>query len=148
MVGAGPTGLSAAFYLRQAGHQVTIFDSAPQPGGRLRQMIGEDAGRVPIDILDAEIALILRSGVEYRGETPLVTSEQSGLTLTLLTRQFDAVLLAFGEQSQGFYRAIGLACDNRGLVVDRGTFQTSLPQVFAAKCHPRSGVGCEKLRGR
>lgn len=132
VVGAGPTGLSAAFYLRQAGHQVTIFDSAPQPGGRLRQMIGEDAGRVPIDILDAEIALILRSGVEYRGETPLVTSEQSGLTLTLLTRQFDAVLLAFGEQSQEFYRAMGLACDNRGLVVDRGTFQTSLPQVFAA----------------
>lgn len=132
VVGAGPTGLSAAFYLRQAGHRVTIFDSALRPGGRLRQMIGSEAGRVPIDILEAEIAMILRSGVEYRGETPLVTNEQSGLTLTSLTRQFDAVLLAFGEQSQEFYRAVGLACDNRGLVVDRATFQTSLPRVFAA----------------
>jgi formate dehydrogenase major subunit len=63
IIGAGPAGLSAAFYLRQAGHSVTIFDAHPKPGGMLRY--GIPAYRLPRDILDAEIGVIEEMGAKF-----------------------------------------------------------------------------------
>lgn len=132
VVGAGATGLSAAYYLRQAGHRVTIFERTSQPGGRMRETPGPDGKPVPVEILDAEIKVVLGLGVEYRGETPLVPDGSSGVTLSSLLEQFDAILLAFGEQNRQICEAIGLPHDNRGVMVDRTTFQTPLSRVFAA----------------
>ncbi len=64
IIGGGPGGLSAAYYLRQRGHQVTIFDAKPQLGGMLRYAIPEY--RLPKKILDQEIQGILDLGVEVR----------------------------------------------------------------------------------
>ena len=61
IIGAGPSGLSAAYHLTMLGHEVTIFDSGRAPGGMMRY--GIPKYRLPRDVLDAEIARILDMGV-------------------------------------------------------------------------------------
>ncbi|UCE74354.1 MAG: (2Fe-2S)-binding protein, partial [Methanomassiliicoccales archaeon] len=61
IVGSGPAGLSAAFYLAQKGHEAVIFESLPKPGGMLRYGIPDY--RLPQDVLDLEIDDILKLGV-------------------------------------------------------------------------------------
>lgn len=58
VVGGGPAGLTAAYYLALAGHQVTLYDAGPELGGMLRYGIPEY--RLPKDILDREISVITR----------------------------------------------------------------------------------------
>ena len=62
VVGAGPSGLSAAYHLARLGHSVTITDAGPAPGGMMR--FGIPKYRLPRDVLDAEIQRILDMGVE------------------------------------------------------------------------------------
>ncbi len=62
VVGAGPSGLSAAYHLRRLGHAVTIYEAGPVAGGMMR--FGIPRYRLPRDILDAEIQRILDMGVE------------------------------------------------------------------------------------
>jgi formate dehydrogenase major subunit len=64
VIGGGPAGLSAAYYLSQMGHCVTIFEAMPQLGGMLRYGIPEF--RLPKKIVDQEIESILRAGVNTR----------------------------------------------------------------------------------
>ncbi|HTW41928.1 MAG TPA: NAD(P)-binding protein [Solirubrobacteraceae bacterium] len=64
VVGAGPSGLSAAYHLALRGHHVTVKDAAAEPGGMMRY--GIPAYRLPRAVLDAEIARILALGVELR----------------------------------------------------------------------------------
>jgi NADPH-dependent glutamate synthase beta subunit-like oxidoreductase len=61
VIGAGPSGLSAAYHLTRLGHAVVIHDSSPQPGGMMRYGIPEY--RLPRDVLDAEINRIVDMGV-------------------------------------------------------------------------------------
>ena len=61
VVGAGPSGLSAAYHLTRLGHSVTIKDAGSQPGGMMRY--GIPKYRLPRDIMDAEIDRILDMGV-------------------------------------------------------------------------------------
>jgi NADH-quinone oxidoreductase subunit F len=90
VVGAGPAGLSGAFYLALLGHKVTIYDSAPNAGGMLRYALPEY--RLPKDVVDKEIAFIRAAGVQFKFNTTL------GKTLKFkqLEQQHDAVLLALG----------------------------------------------------
>jgi len=87
VVGAGPSGLSAAHHLTLLGHDVTIRDSGDAPGGMMRY--GIPAYRLPRDILDAEIARVLDLGVTLELSTP-VTDVVAALD------EFDAVFLAVG----------------------------------------------------
>ena len=66
VVGAGPSGLSAAYHLVRLGHAVTIYDAGPRPGGMMR--FGIPTYRLPRDVLDAEIQRILDLGVDARAE--------------------------------------------------------------------------------
>jgi NADPH-dependent glutamate synthase beta subunit-like oxidoreductase len=91
VVGAGPSGLSAAYHLALRGHHVTIRDAAPQPGGMLRY--GIPAYRLPRDVLDAEIARILAVGVELRCREPVEDLEHE-----LRQGGFDSAFLAVGAQ--------------------------------------------------
>ena len=61
IVGAGPSGLSAAYHLARRGHQVTIREAGPMAGGMMR--FGIPAYRLPRDVLDAEVKRILDLGV-------------------------------------------------------------------------------------
>ncbi len=126
IVGAGPTGLSAAFYLRRQGHAVTIFDDQPQPGGRLRhETTPKD---LPRDVLDAEIGQILRLGIELKPNTRIGGEPE----LEGLRREFDAVLVACGSLTKEQAQGLGLRGGPHGILVDKETYQTGLEKVFAA----------------
>jgi heterodisulfide reductase subunit A-like polyferredoxin len=91
IIGSGPAGLSAAYHLARKGVQSTIFEALPQAGGMLR--VGIPEHRLPRKILDQEIELITRLGVEIRTNTPL------GADLTvddLFNKGYKAVYLAIG----------------------------------------------------
>ena len=93
VVGAGPAGLTAAFYLRQKGHQVTLFESRPRPGGMLRFAI--PAYRLPEPVLESEIDQVLNTGIELK--TGLALGRDFDLQ-QLRAEGFEAVLLAIGLQ--------------------------------------------------
>ncbi|HIQ20247.1 MAG TPA: FAD-dependent oxidoreductase [Planctomycetes bacterium] len=131
VVGAGPTGLAAAYYLRQKGHQVTLLDKQPEPGGRLRCQFSEE--ELQRDVLDHEIQQILRLGIQTRWETEVGQDP----SLDDLQTGFDAVLVACGKIDPQRVRQWGLEASPRGIQVDRGTFQTSRPGLFAAGCAVR-----------
>ena len=67
IVGAGPAGLTAAYYLATLGHEVNLFDGYPEPGGTMRY--GIPGFRLPKDRLQKDIAAILETGVTFRGRT-------------------------------------------------------------------------------
>ena len=90
IVGAGPGGLAAAYYLLQAGYSCTVFDEHEKPGGMLRYGVPED--KLPRDVLDAEIAIIEKLGATFR----LKTSIDSDREPADLHKDFDAVVLATG----------------------------------------------------
>jgi NADPH-dependent glutamate synthase beta subunit-like oxidoreductase len=91
VVGAGPSGLSAAYHLARLGHEVVIHEAGPMTGGMMR--FGIPKYRLPRDVLDAEVQRILDMGVTLelnRKVTDLVETKESGA--------FDAVFLAVGAQ--------------------------------------------------
>ncbi|MCL2471625.1 MAG: FAD-dependent oxidoreductase, partial [Propionibacteriaceae bacterium] len=91
VVGAGPSGLSAAYYLAQEGHSITVFDRQPQPGGMMRYGIPEY--RLPKATLDHEIGQIQKLGVTIQCGKALGTH----ISLENLQSDFDAVYLAIGS---------------------------------------------------
>lgn len=90
IVGGGPMGLSAAYFLRQKGHDVTIFEAMPKAGGMLRYGIPEY--RLPKAVLDEEIHTIQQMGVE------LMTNSKIGVDISFesIQEEYDAVLLGIG----------------------------------------------------
>uniref|UniRef100_UPI0025E9C85F FAD-dependent oxidoreductase n=1 Tax=Rhodoferax sp. UBA5149 TaxID=1947379 RepID=UPI0025E9C85F len=89
VVGAGPSGLSAAYQLACLGHQVTVFEAGPLPGGMMR--FGIPQYRLPRQVLDAEVQRIVDLGVRIhynvKVSNVLESKQQGG---------FDAVFLAVG----------------------------------------------------
>jgi formate dehydrogenase major subunit len=92
VVGAGPAGLTAAYYLRRMGHAVTILEAHEKAGGMLRYGIPEY--RLPGDKLDAEIKTITDLGIDLRCNTKL----GDGICFEDLMDTYDAVFLAIGAQ--------------------------------------------------
>ncbi len=88
IVGSGPSGLTAAYYLNNKGHAVTVFESAPFAGGMMRCGIPEY--RLPRDVLESEIRDITDRGVEIKTGTPVKSID------ALLEEGFDAVVVAIG----------------------------------------------------
>lgn len=94
IVGAGPAGLTAAFYLRKKGHGVTVFDAGQAAGGMMRYGIPDY--RLPTEILDKEINEILELGVEFKPGQTLGRD----FTLDQLPNDgYDAVFLGVGVQN-------------------------------------------------
>jgi NADH-quinone oxidoreductase subunit F len=90
IIGAGPAGLTAAFYLLLLGHDVTLYDLWPKPGGILRWAIPQY--RIPHDVLNRELDVIERLGVRFIGNTRV----SRDITLDDLKQEFDALFLAIG----------------------------------------------------
>ncbi len=126
IVGSGPTGLAAAFFLLREGHGVTLLNRHERPGGSLVREVEE--GRLPAEVLAAEISRLKALGAEFK--TGAVLGED--LTLDALRRDFAAVLLTMGEHARTRATALGLEATAGGLKVEPDTGLTSLPNVFAA----------------
>ena len=93
IIGGGPGGLSAAYYLALMGHEVTVYEKRRQLGGMLRY--GIPSYRFPREKLDAEIASILSTGIEVRLETTI----GEDISYNDLRKQYDALYLAIGAQT-------------------------------------------------
>src|SRR5512135_554254 len=89
IVGAGPSGLSAAYHLARLGHAVTIHDAGPVAGGMMR--FGIPKYRLPREVLDAEVKRIVDLGVELR-----LDSKIDSILDTMREGKFDAAFLAVG----------------------------------------------------
>ncbi|MBW2065122.1 MAG: FAD-dependent oxidoreductase [Deltaproteobacteria bacterium] len=90
IVGSGPAGLTAGYYLAKLGHKVTVFEALPLAGGMMRYGIPEY--RLPRQVLEMEIREIEKAGVEIRTNSKVESLE------TLMTEEkgYDAVLVAVG----------------------------------------------------
>lgn len=93
VVGGGPGGLSAAYYLQLMGHQTTVFEMLPKLGGMLRY--GIPNYRLPKDRLDDDIQAILKTGVK------VIYGKRIGTDMTIqsLRSEYDAVLITIGAST-------------------------------------------------
>lgn len=102
VVGSGPSGLSAAYYLSLAGYRVTVFESLSKPGGMMRA--GVPSYRLPDAAIDRDIDHILSLGAELRLNTKVGTE----ITFRELHETFDAVYISTGLQ---LGRPLGFAAE-------------------------------------
>ncbi len=112
VVGAGPSGLSAAYHLARLGHEVEITDAGDDPGGMMRY--GIPAYRLPRDVLDIEIARIEALGVRItcgHRVTDLAQERRDG--------GFDAVFVAVGAQLS---KRVDIPARDAGHIVDALSF--------------------------
>jgi len=91
IVGSGPAGLAASYYLSKLGHKVTVFESLPEPGGMM--WAGIPGYRLPRDALRKDIEEIMKLGVELRTGTP-ISQDPSALR----DQGYQAIFLAPGAQ--------------------------------------------------
>jgi len=98
IVGSGPAGLTAAYYLSNLGHGVTVFEALPATGGMLR--VGIPEYRLPNDVLDAEIDEIRQGRFEIKTGTRVESLD------SLFEQGYDAVFLAVGA-----HRGIGMGVE-------------------------------------
>jgi len=88
VVGSGPGGLTAAYYLSKLGHRVTVFEALPVVGGMMR--VGIPDYRLPKDILEQEIDIIREAGVEIRTDTKVDSLDR------IFKKGYAAIFLAIG----------------------------------------------------
>ncbi len=93
VIGGGPAGLTAAYFLRKSGHAVTLFDVHEKLGGMMRY--GIPGYRTPRTMLDTEIGRITELGVEVKSNTKV----GEDVTIEQLEADFDAIFWAIGAQS-------------------------------------------------
>ena len=125
IIGTGPAGLSAAFYLLLSGHKCILYDQHEKAGGAMRYDIPDD--RLPKEILDTEIGIIQKMGAEFRLNTPV----NREIFQKEILPQFDAVILATGNIKSNPAGAFGIQPDETGSFINKKNFKTSLPGVFA-----------------
>lgn len=107
VIGAGPAGLTAAFYLACAGHECTLYDRNEAPGGSLLKRTTPE--QLPREVIEAEIAQIRRVGVRF--------VMGASVDAAALKAEHDAVLIATGESAP--------------VQTDRQTARTTFPGIFA-----------------
>jgi len=107
IIGSGPAGLTAAYYLAKMGHGVTIFEALPQAGGMMR--VGIPAYRLPRKILDDEIDMVKKLGVEIRTNTRVEFLDK------LFSDGYQATLVATGAHQE---MKMGIAGEEHPKVMD------------------------------
>jgi formate dehydrogenase beta subunit len=103
IIGAGPAGLVAGYYLARKGHSPTIFDSLPEAGGMMR--VGIPEYRLPRNVLAQEIDIIKQQGVEIKLNTKINTTDE------LFKQGFQAVLVATGAHKNSEMGVTGETCE-------------------------------------
>lgn len=106
IIGGGPGGLSAAYWLQQRGHQCDIYEAAPKPGGWLRYGIPEY--RLPNDLLDQEIETITELGVNIFCNKKL----GDNISFKEIQEKYDSYILTIGSQRGTLIGCEGDDADN------------------------------------
>ncbi len=108
VIGGGPGGLSAAYFLRRQGHDVAVYEAMPEFGGMLKY--GIPLYRLPKDVLQQEITIIEDMGVK------LIPNTRIGQDMTLehIRNHFDAVYISIGAWKSSYLRCPGI--DSRGII--------------------------------
>ena len=106
IIGSGPAGLSAAYYLAKYGHGVTIFEALPEPGGIMRIV---PPFRLPGGILDAEISRVRDLGVEIKVNTRIESLD------VLFEKDYHAIFVATGAHQS---KRIGIEGEDDPRVID------------------------------
>lgn len=101
IIGAGPAGLSAAYFLSKDGHNVEVFESMDKPGGMMRYGIPQY--RLPKHVIDAEVKLIENMGVKFNYNMRL----GEDITLSYLEKHYDASFVAIGAWESSAMRCDG-----------------------------------------
>lgn len=101
IIGGGPAGLTAAYFLAVKGHKVTVYDAMPKMGGMLRYGIPQY--RLPKEVLDMEIASIAELGVEMKNNIKIGTD----ITFGEIKSAHDATLVAIGAWKSSSMRIPG-----------------------------------------
>jgi len=124
IIGAGPAGLSAAYYIAQMGHSCCIFDRNSKPGGLLQYGVPEE--KLPKSVLNAEIEQILELGVELRMKQTLGKDFNIGE----LKDEYNAVVLTSGKTDPDLFKNSEIELSPQGIAVNRKTYETTIPGVF------------------
>ncbi len=111
IVGAGPAGLSCAYYLRKLGYPTTVFEAHSELGGMLR--VGIPRYRLPREVLDAEVERLIHMGVDIRTNTQVASLD------LLFGMDYRAVFLTIGAH-QGLN--LGIEGEDSPGVIDGATF--------------------------
>jgi len=122
IIGAGPAGLASAYYLQIKGHQTVIFEKNSKVGGELLQI---DQEILPDEIVEHEVAQIVTTGVQIR-----INETINGSRFAELQSEYDAVVVAYGAVKENTYD-YGLKTNDAGVMANKTSYQTSIPNVFA-----------------
>jgi hypothetical protein len=122
VIGAGPAGLAAAYYLQIKGHQTVIFDRNDQAGGDLLQ-IAENV--LPKEVIRQEVAQVLATGVQIHLNEHIGPERFADLQ-----KAFDVIVVATGTVPNGT-SDFGLKLTKAGVDADKASYLTSIPNVFA-----------------
>lgn len=122
IIGSGTAGLAAACYLQQKGHQALIFEKSHLAGGDLLKIEDE---YLPSEVIEQEIATIKSIGVQIH-----LNENVDETKFAELLKDYDAIVMATGTIVEGNL-IFGLESSKTGIVVDRASYLTSLPKVFA-----------------
>lgn len=123
IIGGGPAGLSASYYLQQKGIQTYIYDNHEKAGGALRYSISDEI--LDKSVLDYEIDVIRKMGTIFLQNQQIDTKK-----FIELSNEFDAIVLATGNFKDEM-KDWGLANDGKQILADKSTYITNINKVFA-----------------
>jgi NADPH-dependent glutamate synthase beta subunit-like oxidoreductase len=127
IIGSGPAGLTAGYYLAKSGHSVLVHEALPEPGGMMHA--GIPAYRLPKEILHREIEAIERCGVEIRTNTPVASLDE------LFSEGYNVVLLAVGA-----HKAVPMGIEGEAEALDALRFLNNMRLDREAKTGDRVAV--------
>ncbi|MCK5465662.1 MAG: FAD-dependent oxidoreductase, partial [Bacteroidales bacterium] len=123
IIGAGPAGLSAAYYLQLMGYQCTMFERSEKAGGLMHK--AEVADGHYQEVLEREVSGIMGTGILLKTSVVVDKDEFEQLQAT-----YDAIVLATGAIEDDI-RSWQIESNDKGISIDKSTYQTSRSGVFA-----------------
>lgn len=124
IIGSGPAGLAAAYYLQKYGHSCTVLDKSSQAGGTLRDSIPET--QLPRSVIDQEVNIIRSMGATFHFNA-LISEEVFN---NELRKGYDAIILATGDIAKESHLSKLLPLTKAGYLVNETDMSTALPGVF------------------
>ncbi len=124
IIGAGPAGLAAAFYLHKMNYQTVVFDKNEAVGGSLRYQIPEDL--MPKTIVDDELNLLIEMGVQFVLNF-LVTKD---FLQNTMQSEYDAIVIANGINTPDSFLSTMLEMTKTGIMADEGSYKSSVAGIF------------------